>query len=773
MNFLANLTLQKRISLLVFLSLTLGLALFSVLGVQSLNESTQRALDERLTISRIVASHVDETMYHSLIHLKDVANSQDGLLTDTEFREIAKILVNMLAELNMNSKGVFLLDSNGKIVQQLYQYEAVGQVLPGYAEVENLIASGKPAVSSLVYAPLTTTPVVEAMAPVQDSDDRYIGALSVAIDINSSSIAGFIKPIILGNTGYVEIVDRNGVVLARTEPGRRPAAFEMSDHPGKFAQLMAEGKAAVRTCHRCHETENQIERRRDVLAFAPLSFAPWGVAVRQSEEEAFAITEQLKKRLFLFGGIIVISMFLIVWIFMQGVVRPIKQLTSAAARVANGDFKAVVPIKRRDEIGQLSSAFAIMTHELDRTQHELLSRNRELLALNSVASTVSQSLDLEEILTKAIQKVLEVTNSKSGWAFLNDVRKKELKLVSYTGSSNMFRCLQSASPANICACHQVVKFGNALFVNDVSQCPLLGEEVARREEISCFVSVPLKSKDKVLGVICVSRPLEEYYTERDLELMHSIGQHVGLAVENSILYQETRRKEELRGQLLSTIIDAQEEERKRISRELHDGCAQTLTGLIMSIESAENMTVSQASPVARKLASTRIIATHVLEDMRKLMRGLRSTDLEELGLVTAIHSNAQTNLDAEDIHLDFDAQGFNHALPPPIETALFRIVQEAVHNIIKHSHAQNVIIRMNMADSKIVATISDDGRGFDTSAFFAPGRRSQSLGLIGMHERANLLGGALNITSTMGQGTLIAVEIPIDTPIGGKGILDE
>ena len=773
MNFLANLTLQKRISLLVFLSLTLGLALFSVLGVQSLNESTQRALDERLTISRIVASHVDETMYHSLIHLKDVANSQDGLLTDTEFREIAKILVNMLAELNMNSKGVFLLDSNGKIIQQLYQYEAVGQVLPGYAEVENLVASGKPAVSSLVYAPLTTTPVVEAMAPVQDSDDRYIGALSVAIDINSSSIAGFIKPIILGNTGYVEIVDRNGVVLARTEPGRRPAAFEMSDHPGKFAQLMAEGKAAVRTCHRCHETENQIERRRDVLAFAPLSFAPWGVAVRQSEEEAFAITEQLKKRLFLFGGIIVISLFLIVWTFMQGVVRPIKQLTSAAARVANGDFKAVVPIKRRDEIGQLSSAFAIMTRELDRTQHELLSRNRELLALNSVASTVSQSLDLEEILTKAIQKVLEVTNSKSGWAFLNDVRKKELKLVSYTGSSNLFHCLQSASPAANCACHQVVQDGNALFVNDVSQCPLLGEDVSRREGISCFVSVPLKSKDKVLGVICVSRPLEEYYTERDLELMHSIGQHVGLAVENSILYQETRRKEELRGQLLSTIIDAQEEERKRISRELHDGCAQTLTGLIMSIESAENMIVSQASPVAQKLVSTRLIATHVLEDMRKLMRGLRSTDLEELGLVTAIHSNAQTNLDAEDIHLDFDAQGFNHALPPPIETALFRIVQEAVHNIIKHSHAQNVIIRMNMADSKIVATISDDGRGFDTSAFFAPGRRSQSLGLIGMHERANLLGGALNITSTMGQGTLIAVEIPIDASLDSKGILDE
>lgn len=773
MRFLANLTLQKRISLLVFLSLALGLGLFSLLGVQSLSESTQRALDERLTISRIVASHLDETVYHSLIRLKDFSRSQSKLPTDSQFQEEAKALVNMLAELNMNSKGVFLLDNDGKILQALYPFEAVGKKLAGYEDVESFVSGGHASITSLVYAPLTSIPVVMAIAPILDPDNRHIGALAVAIDVNMSSIAGFIKPITLGNTGYVEIVDKNGVVLARTEPGRRPVAFEMSDHPGRFATLMAEGKATVGTCHRCHGTENQIERRRDVLAFAPLSIAPWGVAIRQSEEEAFAIAEQLKKRLLLFGGIILISMFLIVWTFMQGVVKPIKMLTNAAARVASGDFKAVVPIRRRDEIGQLSTAFAVMTHELDRAQNELLSRNQELLALNSLAATVSQSLDLEEILAKAMQKMLAINNSKAGWAFLGDARKKELKLVSYIGSSNLFHCLQSRSCTANCACYQVLNFGQALLVNDVSQCPILDKGATTRESTPYFVSVPLKSKDKVLGVMNVTCSAERCFTERDFELMHSIGYHVGLAVENSMLYQETRQKEELRGQLLSTIINAQEEERKRISRELHDGCAQTLTGLIMSIESAESIASQKTSTVAEKLASTRLIATHVLEDMRKLMRGLRSTDLEELGLVAAIHSNAKTNLEPADIHLDFDAQGFNHSLPPPIETALFRIVQEAVHNIIKHSRAQNVTIRMTMADSKIVATISDDGRGFDTSAFFAPARRVQSLGLIGMQERASLLGGSLSITSTPGQGTLIAVEIPTDASSDSKEAPDE
>lgn len=772
MEFMANLALPKRIGLLVFLSLALGLGLFSLMGVQSLNDSTQRTLEERLTMSRIVASHLDETVYHSLIHLRDAAASRGSLPTEPEFREEARVLINTAKQTGIFSQGIFLIDSHGKVLQQLYQFDAEGQVLPGYGDVESLVASGKAAWSSLVNAPATTNPVVFAVAPIRDPGGRYIGALSMAVDVKMSSIGGFIKPITLGNTGYVEIVDMNGVVLARTEPGRPPQAFEMSDHPGRFAQLMAEGKATVRTCHRCHGAENQIERRKDVLAFAPLSFAPWGVAIRQSEEEAFAIADQLKKRLLLLGGIIVVSMFLVVWIFMQGVMRPLRMLTSAAARVATGDFRAVMPIWRRDEIGQLSGAFASMTRDLEKTHSELVSRNQELLTLNSIAATVSLSLDLEEILNRATRKVLEITGSDVGCVFLKDAKKEEFKLASCVGNSNLFGCQEATSHTANCACHQVLQFGHALLVNDTSQCPVLARESASKKGSTGFVSVPLKSKDKVLGVMNVTYSAERCFTYSDFELMHSIGYHVGLAVENSLLYQEARNKEELRGQLLSAIINAEEEERKRISRELHDGCAQTLTGLIMKIESAESTLSPRLPAVADRLASARLIAVRVLDEMRKIMRGLRSTDLDELGLVAAIRSNAKTLLEAVDIRLDFEAQGFNRSLPIPTETALFRIVQEAVHNIIKHSGAHYATIRMRMERDKIVAAIGDDGRGFDAASPLAPGKGVQSLGLVGMQERAALLAGTLSVSSTPGHGTLIVVEIPTHTPSQGKETAD-
>lgn len=769
MGFLRNMTLQKRTGLLVSLSSVLGLALFSWLGIQSLNESTQRIMDERLTISRIVASHLDETLHNTMVQLKYAVNFQGKLPDETYTREKARALAAILAEQYIIVRGVFLIDNQGMIL--LSEPDTIGgegSLLFEKSDLESITAGGNIGISSLVNTSLIETPVVFAIYPIQDSGGRSIGALSVAIDVQESSISGFIQPITLGNTGYVEIVDKNGLVMARTMPGIPPKAYERSDHPGRFAQLMVEGKAVVRTCHRCHGPESQPVRARDVLAFAPLSIAPWGVAIRQSEEEAFAIAETLKKRLLINGGIVVVGMFLVVWIVIQGVVRPVKMLTAAAEKVAKGDFKAIVPIERRDEIGRLGSAFSVMTRQLNKVHSELVSRNRDLLALNSIAVTVSLSLELEEILAKSTQKVLTISESEAGCVFLVDARNKGLKLVSYVGSRRLFQCSYLDSPGANCACYQVLRYKQTLLVKDVSQCPALGEEVMRRKGTNCFVSVPLISKDKVLGVMNVVYSEERGFTEDDLRLMQSVGYHIGMAVENSMLYKETRHKEELRGQLLSTIINAQEEERKRISRDLHDGCAQNLTGLIMSIESAETIAPPQDSVLAQKLTGARLIAVHALEDMRKIMRGLRSTDLDELGLVAAIRANAQSHLESADIRLDFEAQGFIHPLPPPIETALFRIVQEAVNNIIKHSGAQTVTVRMRMEVGKIIASVSDDGHGFDTAAFFDLDGRKQSLGLLGMLERANLLGGVFSINSTPGKGTLLIVEIPVDSTSDGK-----
>ncbi|MEE8373311.1 MAG: GAF domain-containing protein, partial [Dehalococcoidia bacterium] len=581
-----------------------------------------------------------------------------------------------------------------------------------------------------------------------------------------------------GDTGYTEIVDSNGIIIARTEPGKPPEAFETSDHPGRFAELIREGKATVRTCHRCHGPADQPERRKDVLAFAPLSTASWGIAIRQSEEEALAPTRELQMRLLILGAILLGSASLMMWILVQGLVRPIKILTAASERVASGDFEATIPIKRRDEIGQLGSAFNSMTRELARQRDELVSRTEDLATLNSISTMVSQSLELEQVLANALQKVLEITRTQAGCVFLLGPTGNSLEMKSRINLPSVFDCKESGSPETPCACHQALRWGQTQLVDDVSQCPVLDEDAVAKNRINCFVSIPLKSTRRVLGVMNVASTGDRYFTESDFKLLDSIGYHVALAIDNSILYEEARQKEELRGQLLDSVISAQEEERKRIARELHDEYGQTLTGLIWSIESVENLASAEQPQLKEKLKNVKSIASRGLEVMRRLTFDLRPLALDDLGLIAAIRAYAETQLAESGTSLDFKNEGLGKRLASSsVEIALFRIVQEAIRNIARHAEAQNVKIRLKASDSEVTAVIEDDGKGFDVSAVFRATSKTRSLGLLGIRERVALLSGSFDVSSEAGKGTRITVEIPLDSLAGtippGHSPIDE
>ena len=760
MRFLGKPSLQKRISLLVFAGLTLVLVLFGWLGIQSLNESTQRTLDERLDKARIVAGFLDQNLKYVLVNLENVADFDGAMPDDAQFHHAAVALAAAAATSDIVTEAVFLVGADGKILQVEPPRPGISEMAPDERTgTANSLTKGVLSVSSLVYEPLTGVPVVFATAPIRDRAGAPIGALSMAINVGKSGIANIIKPITLGATGYTEVVDSNGVVLARTDPGRPPDPFERSDHPDKFAMLIAEGKAAVRTCHRCHGAPDNPQRSsKDVLAFAPLTNAAWGVAIRQPEEEAFAITNQLKTRLALLGGIAVMGAFLLVWVVTQGVVRPVRALTDAATRVAAGDFKAIVPVKGQDEIGQLGAAFAAMTGQLARATDELVSRNRELASLNSIAATVGQSLDLDQVSARALQRVVEVTGTNGGCVFLIHGPIGDLKPASRLGYAELFAC-PGLSSSQGCACHQVLHLGHTMLVNDIAQCPALAQQAV--EQVAGFVSLPLKSQEKALGVmnLCYSR--ERYFTEQDLGLLDTIGRYVGLAAENAILYQEAKQKEALRGRLLNAAITAQEEERKRLARELHDEFGQTLTGLIMSIESIEVSMPAGNPPHTEKLAKARLVTARALQELRKLIQGLRSAVLDDLGLVAAIRSHAENQLESAGIRVAFLAEGMSRRLPASVETSLFRIAQEAINNVIKHARAKSVTINLKAGDGRIVLTVEDDGRGFDAEALFN-GDNRLSLGLVGMRERTALLGGTFNIVSRPGQGTRIVVEVPAE-----------
>ncbi len=375
-----NMTLQGRIVLLVLGGLAVGLGLFSWLGVRSVNESIDRTLDERLTMARMMAGQVDAMLNYVLVELGNAAGAGTELFAGERFETTARSLRSTFDQLGIAGQIIVLTGADGETVRaHPADLEITAAEMLAQPTTKEALDHGVATISGLVSGPLSATPMVLISVPVTDDEGEIVGVLTCAIDIRQSSVALPGEGIALGRTGYAEIVDGNGLVLARTEPGTPPDALERSDHPDRFAALIAGGKATTGTCHRCHETAGEaVERGRDVLAFAPLSVTSWGVVIRQPEEEALAPTAQLGQRLIIVGIVVVVGTLVLVGVMMRSLVRPVRLLTSAAAKVAAGDFSVEIPVTRRDEIGQLSSAFRSMTQKLAASRDELVLRNQEL-----------------------------------------------------------------------------------------------------------------------------------------------------------------------------------------------------------------------------------------------------------------------------------------------------------------------------------------------------------------------------------------------------------
>ncbi len=209
------------------------------------------------------------------------------------------------------------------------------------------------------------------------------------------------------------------------------------------------------------------------------------------------------------------------------------------------------------------------------------------------------------------------------------------------------------------------------------------------------------------------------------------------------------------------IINAQEEERKRIARELHDETSQVLTSLLISLAVLEESITTQEA--RDRIAETRRLAHRTLRAIRSLSIDLRPSALNDLGLLPALRWYIKEYQQKFPFTVDFQAKGFKGRLPAEMETALYRIVQEALTNIAKHAHAHHVSIVVEEDASMVSATIIDDGQGFDISQIqMTPGLgQERGWGLVGMYERAHLLDGTLTIDSVPGKGTTIRSCIPL------------
>src|SRR5437870_46271 len=209
----------------------------------------------------------------------------------------------------------------------------------------------------------------------------------------------------------------------------------------------------------------------------------------------------------------------------------------------------------------------------------------------------------------------------------------------------------------------------------------------------------------------------------------------------------------------SQIINAQEQERKRIARELHDETSQVLTSLLISLAILEESITTQEA--RDRIADTRRLAHQTLRAIRNLSIDLRPSALDDLGLLPALRWYVKEYQQKCSISVEFNATGFKRRLPAELETALYRIVQESLTNTARHANANRVTITLKEETARVYARITDDGEGFDYEALLKTPGQERGLGLAGMHERSVLLDGTLSIHSTSERGTIIEVSIPL------------
>lgn len=233
------------------------------------------------------------------------------------------------------------------------------------------------------------------------------------------------------------------------------------------------------------------------------------------------------------------------------------------------------------------------------------------------------------------------------------------------------------------------------------------------------------------------------------------------------LYGELRHKEALRSQLLEKLITAQEAERKRIARDLHDQLAQALSAMTMGMEAAETAVPPELDGLRGRLGRSRALATRALEQTHEMILDLRPIVLDDLGLLAALRSYAEEHLQARGTRVELTVCGAARRLSPELEITLFRIVQEAINNIAHHANARHVELTLDFQNSRVQVIVQDDGRGFDPATVFDGSHSRQGFGVLGMQERATLAEGSLQIDSQPGRGTRVVVTIPSgggDTP---------
>ena len=401
--------------------------------------------------------------------------------------------------------------------------------------------------------------------------------------------------------------------------------------------------------------------------------------------------------------------------------------------------------EEEEELVTLLASQAAVAIENARLYEAATGWSKQLESLNEVGNALATETELDRLLDLIARRLRELLDARLVTVLL-PAGADELRFAAVAGEGDgqiLGERITLASSKS----GRVLQRGRSERVDSVLDDPDVDNETMRLIGARSGLWVPLVVRGRAIGVLAAHDKLgpDVRFSDTDLRLAETFATRGALAVDLS---------ERIASDSLRRVVEAQELERRRLARELHDETGQALTSILLGLKALEDKLDDAGSRAAA--AELRGLVVTTLQDVRRLAVELRPSALDDFGLVAAVERLSASFSDQTGIEIDFETALAAERLPAEVETALYRIVQESLTNVVKHARARRVSILLARRDGAVKAVIEDDGLGFDPAEMSSAG-----FGLVGMRERLALLGGRLEVESSGDTGTTIAAEVPV------------
>ena len=616
-------------------------------------------------------------------------------------------------------------------------------------------------VGEYLSACITDEAVIPFAYPVLDELDEISAVVFARIDLNWLNEFAAAAQLPEGST--LAVIDHGGTILVYYPDPAEGVGKSVS--PSMRQLLLGQGEGVAEAIGAGGVSY--------LYAFTPLCcFSKGNIYVRigMPKTVAFAEANRILTRNLIALGLIALLVFGMAWVGGDVLVlRRVNGLLSVTKRLSSGDLSARTGLPcNGGELSQLACTFDQMAETLEARENEcrhlveeLYRHNVRTEALARFAGCLNAQLELKSMLNAVCEETARALDVPAACVVLHNEDKSTTCCAAGHGLPLDFS--QRVLPPLRTLYEQCGQQREPVVVADVMAFPdLPGASLLATLDIRSLVCAPMITGGELVGSLYVFafgevRP----FMDDDLTLLETISEQAALAITKARLYAALQREVRARAALLEKTIAVQEDERKRIARELHDETSQSLSALALNLDTTCIALATGSQEAGRHLQMARSIAEGMLGNIHRLINDLRPSLLDDLGLVPAVTWYGEQRLKPHGIVMDFQYDGVERRLPSVMETALFRIAQEALTNVVRHADASRVSVSLQMKDSLVVLSVEDDGKGFDMSATGTEVAEGSGMGLQGIRERVNILGGELRIQSGPGEGTHITVCIPL------------